>query len=202
MDIERIDAIARKAMSSRVTNSKREPGYIYHHGRRVAGLASALAAGIDGVKLRNEETMRVGALFHDVAKGIEPHGAMGARIIGDLLRGAATKRELVEIGEIIALHGARGLKKKICDDVRIVQDADIVDRMGSVCIWLSILRCARSGQGPATAISRFEKRSAPRAAGYRELLNFDFSRAIFDEREKAAREIMARFSREFSGKLR
>lgn len=84
MDIEKINDIAFKTMSKRKSHLKREKGFIYYHCQRVAKVSLNLRKSLFPDKELKDKIIYVGALFHDVTKGIEPHNKTGAHMIRTL----------------------------------------------------------------------------------------------------------------------
>ena len=83
MNIEKVEQAACECMASRQESKDREPGWLYHHGRRVARIALRLADEIGAAVDR--DVMYAGALFHDIGKGAEPHNEIGAAITREAL---------------------------------------------------------------------------------------------------------------------
>lgn len=201
MDIKKIDQIALETMSKRKAHVERERGFIYNHGRRVAALSLSLYSKIESAEKALEETIYAGALFHDVGKGIGSHGHTGAVLVKDLLKDCCTSSELESISEIVRLHNKRG-QKELPDMIKIVQDADILDHMGTQEIWMSFLYSSYADKDPDYAIdfwnSDFFK---SHISGARELLNFDISKSVYDERLDFELKFIERFIIESKGEI-
>ena len=75
MDMENIAHIAFDNMARRKANPSREKGYIFYHGQRMAKMAMNLCDKLDYHDDRR--VIYVAALFHDIAKGLNPHNEMG-----------------------------------------------------------------------------------------------------------------------------
>jgi len=73
MDINRIKELAFDKMGKRKPHNKREEGYIFYHGLRTAELAIQIREMIDETDNSKDNIKYVASLFHDIAKGIEPH---------------------------------------------------------------------------------------------------------------------------------
>src|SRR6056297_2341039 len=90
MDRQRLIEIASAEMADSKVQPTRERGYIYHHGRRVAALAEQLAATLDTSLNVSADCVFAAGLFHDLAKGTEPHHTLGAEKARPLLAGEMT----------------------------------------------------------------------------------------------------------------
>lgn len=143
MDIEKINDIAFKTMSKRKSHLKREKGFIYYHCQRVAKVSLNLRKSLFPDKELKDKIIYVGALFHDVTKGIKPHNKTGAHMIRTLLQEECNEQEINDISEIIELHNSRNMEEHTYP-VKIVQDADILDHFGSLEIWLKFIYSAHT----------------------------------------------------------
>lgn len=201
MNLERINDIAFKVMGKRKAHAHREQGYIYYHGQRVAKLSLNLRQSLHVDEAGQDEIMYAGALFHDVTKGIEPHHRTGAALIGSLLNEACTAQELEGVAEIIALHNARR-QENLPFQVKIVQDADILDHFGSMEIWLKFMYSASKEENVFDAIRMWngdEHKSY--LAASRQALHYELSKAIFDQRVAFENEFRQRFELECGGAI-
>jgi uncharacterized protein len=201
MDIKKINQIALEILSKRKAHVERERGFIYNHGKRVAALSLNLHSKIEGCDIALQDIIYAGALFHDVGKGIGKHGETGAILVRDLLKNCCTSYELENISAIVRLHNKRG-QKELPDMIKIVQDADILDHMGTQEIWMSFLYSSYADKGPDSAID-FWKGDFFKShiSGARELLNFDISKAIYDERLNFELKFIERFIIESKGEI-
>jgi len=102
MDRERVIQIARAAMGHNRTHPARERGYVFHHALRTARIALALVERIDEAPTleASEDEVFAAALFHDVAKGEEPHNEAAARCVGELL----TDERTAAVARIVREH--------------------------------------------------------------------------------------------------
>lgn len=85
----------------------RERGFIYYHCERVAKISIHLRKELFPDDSSLDDRIYVGALFHDVAKGIEPHHQTGSALIRTLLQEECTGEELDDIADIIRYHNTR-----------------------------------------------------------------------------------------------
>lgn len=195
MDFEALDALAIQLMRKRKAHLLRERGFIYRHGRRVA-------AGVIALRKRimednsHDEVLRAAAMFHDVAKGIEPHEKTGAVLAQSLLVPYMTEAELAEVVYLIGAH-----KSADTDDLwaRLLMDADFLDHFGSIEIGLSFQYGAYQEEGMPTTLDWYQTGFDVHAAHVRSLLHFDVSRAIFDEKVEFSRAFARRLAVEMAG---
>jgi len=194
MNLAKIEQVGFDCMASRQDSREREPGWLFYHGRRVARialwLARELAIDID------QEVIFTGALFHDIGKGAEPHNEIGAAMTRESLKGLCTPGELDAISEIIVSHNQRGCSPHFSAVIRIVQDADVLDHVGSIGPWLAFYWSGthnetfddhiRFIQGEENATTQKRMRSG---------LNFEMSRRIFDERIEYEKRFFSEFKR-------
>lgn len=136
MDMVELDRRAQEHMLQ-VKERGRERGYRYHHGVRVSRIAATLAreAGVAGAV--DHEVLEAAARLHDIAKdGVTTdHAREGAQLVAtqfaDLLgdRTEAVRSAVFE-------HNKRG-QPELPAEAKLVQDADILDHLGAMDIWLA-----------------------------------------------------------------
>ena len=134
MDIDRIERIARAEMADSRSDT-REPGWILYHGQRTGKLAVALAKELDSEV--DSDLLYIAGLFHDVGKGRERHNEAGARLAAKLLSGVVTPSELEVICSVARYHNKRKKADSYSDYVRLVQDADLIDHVGLIGVWMA-----------------------------------------------------------------
>lgn len=181
MDRCQIETIARSQLLDKRENRDREPGWLFYHGLRTARLAQTI---IDHAGLETEaEVLFAGCLLHDLGKGREPHQETGAHLARDLLAAHCSHAELNSICELILLHNQRNHSQTYPPAVRALQDADLLDHLGPVGVWLAIYRSGNRGQ-TGSELLRHRQSGAHLSSRQemRELLNFEISAAIFDQR--------------------
>jgi uncharacterized protein len=183
MDFLALDALAAKLMRGRKSHKEREIGAAYDHGKRVSeGVISLRKAVSDDDS--HDDLLRAAAMFHDVGKGIEPHAHSGSVLVRDLLQGYATADEVEEMARLIAAHCDRHPNEEKHDLwAKLLQDADLLDHFGTYDIWMCFSYYAYNGQEGIQKAADFMENELPQhAAKHRELLNFEVSRRIFDEK--------------------
>ncbi len=196
MDIAAITHIAFQTFGKKA-HRHREVGHTFFHGQRVAKLAVSLRQAIFPDDPSHDEVIYVGALFHDVEKGNEPHNETGARVVQQLLRDHCRAAELSAIAEVVRLHNQRGM----ADDpfVKLVQDADMLDHEGTLGLWLLFVVTASIGESVPDAIDFWQKH---RTDDDREPdLNYHLSKQIFRERRRYYNSVMERLSKEANGQI-
>lgn len=204
MDMNEVKEIARKTMSKRKSHLNRERGFIYYHGQRVANLAMNLRKNLFPHESTMDDIIYAGALFHDVTKGIEPHHLTGAELVHTLLNSACSAEELAGISEIIRHHNTR--KQADSPDLpyymKLVQDADILDHFGSMEIWLKFVYSGNNEENVFDAIQLWDSENyAKYVASSREVLNYELSKDIFDQKLIFVEQFQARFRAECNGEI-
>lgn len=201
MDFQKINEVALKVMSKRKSHLRRERGFIYYHGQRVAKIALKLRESLFPEDSSMDDIIYLGALFHDVTKGIEPHNITGAHLIHSLLKDHCTEQELKLVSEIIELHNRRQ-HEEYPFYVKIVQDADVIDHFGSIQMWLKFYHGAHEEENVFDAIQLWESEDHELyIQSNRHVLNYDLSKQIFDQKVEFERLYQKRFTLECSGEI-
>jgi uncharacterized protein len=192
VDIAKIDQIACEHMADSRPNPDREPGFILHHCRRTALITLRMAEQIN-VNV-HRDILYTGALFHDVGKGTEPHNETGAHLVRDLLCRICQEDELDRICEIVRLHNQRGKSNDYAPEIKVVQDADYLDHVGLLGVWIALYCHGTRAETIDDALRYFHGDERASALAYMRMgLNFDLSVRIFDQRV----DDEARFFNEF-----
>ncbi len=200
MDFERLEALAEKYMGHRKSHIEREIGHVYFHGKRVANGILHLRKKILPEDASFDEILRCAGLFHDLGKGIEPHPRTGALLARELLAEELTAPELEAVCGLIAVHDDRKPGSTHSPWVKLLQDADLLDHFGIQGIWLSFTYYAYMGQkGMAELPEFYETEWKPMVSKNRKLLNFPFSREIFDEKTTYEWSVIQRMKVEGGG---
>ena len=198
MDFEVLDALAAQWMKDRRSHLRREPGFVYDHGRRVAKGVITLRKQVTRDE-SHDDLLRVAAMFHDVGKGIEPHNVSGATLAREGLAELLSPDECAEVARLIRVHCQRDGSHDLW--AHLLQDADLLDHFGTVEIWMAIQHQAYEG-GSMADLSRYyqEDTGYSRHAGrWREELNFECSRRIYDEKHAFVLAFGRRLAVEASG---
>jgi uncharacterized protein len=181
MDFQQIEKIARTHMLDRKIHNEREPGWIFYHGLRTAGIAEELCSLL---RLEiNSDVVFVSSLFHDIGKGNEPHNETGADLTKTLLAEYFPGDKLEQICQVIRLHNQRTREEELPPEVKIVQDADLLDHAGPIQAWLTFYWSGTHNETIKDHI-RFitGEENLTWIKKLRGQLNFDVSVAMYDER--------------------
>ena len=200
MDLSVLKEQAWQVMGKRYSHPDREPGYAFYHGQRVGKIALQLRELIFPGEEDFDDVILVGAWFHDVGKGIEPHWEYGALICEQLLCNYCAPLQLEQITEIVRGHTLRK-QKEYPHYVKLVQDADILDHFGSQEIWLNFWHSAYRRQALEHSLQFYSDHYVEHVEKVRGLLNYEQSVEYFDEKDSFVREFVERFRREGSGEL-
>ena len=202
MEINRMKELAFDKMGKRKPHAKREKGYIYYHGLRTAELAIQIREMIDETDNSKDNIIYTASLFHDIAKGIEPHNENGCILVEQVLKDECSDEELREITEIIRYHNSRGNSQNWVKEIRIVQDADMLDHMGTMEVWLNFVYQAFDGKSVNASMDFYnDKTFRDYLKDCRSKLNYDISKKIFDDRANFIHEFIKRLNIEGEGKI-
>jgi uncharacterized protein len=200
MNLEVIRGIARKAMETRISHSGREPGYIFAHGKRTANLAGEIVSRMTGREEIIDEILYTGALFHDVGKGLPRHNEAGAVLVKQLLADVCDVGQLESISDIVRFHCLRKHDLDLNESILALQDADIIDHFGTQEVWLNFYNSAHYHHSTQHSLDWWQgERFAQIVTKMRTLLNFDFSKEIYDDRVAFHKDFLARFRAESKG---
>ncbi len=201
MDLKRITELAYDSMAKRKAHNSREKGFIFYHGERVAKLAVNLRKQLEPNNASLDPLIYTGGLFHDVAKGIEPHSERGAVLIKEILKNEVNEEEMSIISEIILMHNKRK-QPELPFYIKIIQDADVLDHFGSFEIWLKFMYSAHNGETVLDALNTwnsdwFEEYKQK----CRQSLNYQLSKEIFDQKTRFFNEFLKTFTAEANGEF-
>lgn len=201
MDINALQELAQKMMENRKAHLEREKGFIYYHGLRVSKVAINLRKMILPEDRSYDEILIVASLFHDVAKGIEPHGTYGSVLVKEILKDYCTEEEINKISELIYHHSLRKMDSEYSDYIKIIQDADMLDHFGSIEVWMDFLYNAYKDASMYKALEFYENEYDAEVNKCRALLNYDIAVKIFDEKVEFTRSFIHRFRKEAEGEF-
>jgi uncharacterized protein len=193
MDRAHVEQIAAEALRQGQEHATREPDWLLHHGRRTARLALWLCDEVQAIVDR--DTLFVGALLHDIGKGQEPHNETGAAMTKSLLASLCIPTELAQICDLIRCHTQYG-QPDLSVAAKLVQDADILDHVGPIDVWLAFYW---SGAHHETVADHRRFIHGEENARYRTkmraLLNFAIAKRLYDERIALEDAFFAQFHR-------
>ena len=200
MDTKLLQEVAFKKMGKVRAHLEREPGHIYYHGLRVAKLSLNLRKLIFSEESNFDDIIFTGALFHDIGKGIEPHAETGYAVVKHILQEYCESEELNKISEIVRYHCKRVFPNDYPFWIRIVQDADILDHMGTAEIWLNFLYSSYEGKSVDYSIEWYNRDEVKQnIEKMRSLLNYDESKEIWDEKVRFVESFVNRLKVEADG---
>ena len=202
MDFEKLNAVAVKLMKHRKAHREREAGSIYDHGQRVMKLVVTLRKEILPENDSMDDILRLAGMFHDIGKGIEPHAAFGAPIMLQAVKGIAADEEAQEAARLIAAHCDRRPDEPVHDVwEKLIQDADLLDHIGTYNIWMDIQYFAHREMSVNEAAAFLKEKAENYAAFHRTQLNFEVSKRIYDDRIGFYLEYVRRFLVESQGEI-
>lgn len=183
MTFEEIKLLAFQLMGERKAHLEREKGGIYYHGERTAKTIIILRKLILPHNTTHDETLRIAALFHDIGKGIEPHAKYGAALSREALKDCIPANMLEEVCHLISLHASRSPQNNTySDNVKLLQDADLLDHYGTFSIWMDIQYSAYTEKTLKECAFFNNDEWDSHCANSRAALNYQDSQKIFDEK--------------------
>ncbi|NLL40067.1 MAG: HD domain-containing protein [Clostridiales bacterium] len=201
MDLNAIRQIAVTYLSDETINPRLKKVNRLYHGLRVAKLAIKLRKYVLPGDSSRDDIITCAAWFHDIETGSENHGVSGARKVRKLLTGHCSDSQLKEICDIIARHSDRSSdRSRFSDYLKLHQDADLLDHFGMPDVWNEISKASSEGQNMSQAASSFIE-GIKRYEQSRELLNFEISKYIMDEKGDFFRKFADRLKAEGSGEI-
>jgi len=202
MNFEKLDEIAQELMKKRKAHRERETGSVYEHGVRTAKLCLLLRRELVPDDDSMDEILQLAGLFHDVGKSVEPHEKFGPVIFLEAVKGVVSDAEAQEAARLIAEHCDRRPGEEYPDVwSKILQDADLLDHIGSYTVWMDIQRAAFRDMSVEQTAERFKEHARVYAEYHRKTLNFPISIKIYDERIASYLDFADRFCVEARGEL-
>lgn len=200
MDLTAIKEVAFEQLGNRSSHPWKERGNKYYHGERVAKLAIKLRRYIIPGDESHDDILTVAAWFHDIMNGAENHAEEGAKKTRELLAGYCSQYETEEICRIIAVHDDRHSDRSLFPDyVKLHQDADHLDHFGTFDIWIRFFYAAHHDETINEVVDWFKSTYIDEIDKYREELNFEISKKIYDEKSEFVRNFSNRMSIECDG---
>ena len=202
MTFEKLKPLAFELMGNRKAHLQREKGGIYYHGERVAKTVIILRKILLPSDESKDEILKIAALFHDIGKGIEPHDKYGATLAEKALKDILPSPMLDEIRDLISLHcDRRPQNNTYSETVKLLQDADILDHFGAYSVWVDFLYSAHTERNIIKTanynVSRWEKCYT----NNRDLLNYDISKKILNEKATYISKFYSRLQVECVGDI-
>lgn len=200
MDLKLIKQRAFELMGKRKAHLEREVGGIYYHGQRTANTALTLRKHILPDDDTKDSLIKVACIFHDCAKGIEPHSTYGALVAREALKDLLNNEELDFICHLIEKHQfRRNNDENTSDYVKIVQDADLLDHFGIYEVWMNFQYYAHTDGTMEDSIKYYQENHEEFVRRNRAIINYDISKKIFDEKIEFQKSFVERFKIEGHG---
>lgn len=202
MDLVAIKQLAFDYMGNKSSHSWKEKGNKYYHGERVAKLIITLRQFVLPNNESHDEILTVAAWFHDIMNGVENHAKEGARKTRDVLSKYCSEYEIDEICKIISVHDDRYSDRSLFSDyIKLHQDADHLDHFGTFDVWTEFLHAIHHDRTIIDVIEWFQTTRRSQDKHYRNELNFEISRKIYDEKSEFVNSFGERFSVEGVGNI-
>jgi HD superfamily phosphodiesterase len=200
MDLIAIKKLAFDILGDTNSHPWKEKGNKYYHGERVASLVLQLRKIILPEDESRDDILTVAAWFHDVMNGQEDHARKGANKTREILSGYCTEKELNSICEIIAVHDDRNTGRDTYSDyIKLQQDADLLDHFGTFDIFNGFLYSVPHNQTILDVLDWIENYRPTEDERYRNELNFNISKKIYDEKSSFVKRFGDRFKVEVTG---
>lgn len=208
--LQQIGEAARERLAGKSSHVWKEPGNKYDHGIRTAILAGKLKAEI-GICAdeTDDRILTAAAWLHDIcnADGEPDHEKVGAELLPELIGAYCSDEELERIVQMVRVHDTR-LKdvpleerlKVYSPDILILQDADLLDHLGTYSIWATFSDLVYRRKTPYDYTAAFQNGAFDRfAARWRIRINYPQSLVIYEEKIAFETEFAARMIRELNG---
>ena len=193
MDIQRIEEITQAEMIG-IRSDTREPGWILYHGQRTGKIAVFLAKKLNCEI--NRDVLYTAGLFHDIGKGKGSNNEVGSHLTRHLLYGIVTSSELDKICDVILYHNQRKKSDSFSNNVKLVQDADLIDHVGLIDVWMALYWRGHHGESIHDHIAYYKGEECRKWRDYmRSHLNYDASLQIFEQRIQLEDDLLSRFRR-------
>ncbi len=208
--MDAMKAVLASALADKASHIWKEPGNKYEHGLRTAKLALQLKAdlGIPDTEV-DPGILTVAAWFHDVCNSadVSDHENAGADLLPSLIGSYCTQEELAQIQQIVRVHDTRlknlATEERLCTYphiVLLVQDADLIDHLGTYSIWATFSDLVYRHKTPNDYVVPFENGAFDRwANSWRIKMNYSHARDLFDEKIAFEKAFAARMRRELDG---
>ncbi len=201
MNLEKIKELAFRHLADRKAHKDREKGFIFYHGERTGKLAVSLRKVLIPENTQKDQILLAAGYFHDVAKGIEPHGDYGAVLAKEILKDQCTPSELEEISELIFYHQKRKKDPNYSDYIKIFQDADVIDHFGTIEIWMNFNYYSYMEQPIEESVKFYNEHFDGHVRKMRELLNYQISERILDDKVQFVKDFAERMKVEAKGEI-
>lgn len=117
------------------------------------------------LKLRaDEDLLWAAGLFHDSGKGLEPHWISSKALVLEHLAPLADSEEALDrIAYLVRYHAKRSDPALLTTELKLLQDADILDHRGCMQIWLAVGGAVSDGRDPEQIAAEWDGSSGASA---------------------------------------
>ena len=183
-----------------------EPHNKLAHGLRTAVIAETLRQNICPDDPSVDPTiLMVASWFHDIRNSrSDDHEKEGAEVIPSLIGKYGSEEEIRSVCEIVRYHDHRTLEdeKKYSTTIKLVQDADRLDHLGTFDIRANFFGICYCREPIEEFTKSYENGAFDHwAKEERKELNFAFSKEVYDEKIEFQRQFGLRMIREMRGEL-
>ncbi len=152
----------------------------------------------------NPHVLTVAAYLHDLCNGQEEHEEKGAALVPSLIGHLCTPEETEAVAALIRVHDTRapGTDHGYPPAVLLLQDADMLDHLGTYDIWITFSEFVHVHKTPMDYAVQFENGAFDRfAARWRAKINYPFSLSVYDEKIAYEVAFARRMLRELRGEF-
>jgi len=201
VDLQFLEEMAKKYMGKRQTHNSREKGFVFNHGRRTGLLARNLRPYVDE-NGSFDDLIYIAGLYHDIGKGIEPHAWSGEILAREILKDHLGKKELEVVLEIISKHNTIIHGDQHPFYVKLIQDADLLDHMGTLEVWSKFGYSFRRGESIEDTLKYWAGGFyQEQLVKWRNRLNYKQAKKIFNERMEFLDQFIKRLEKENNGEI-
>ena len=206
MNLKYIQELAAEQLMQRRSHPAVELGNKYFHGQRVGNTVTELRKQLFPDHPEWDETLMVAAWFHDIANDrTNPeldHQQVGAEMTASILKNVCLAEEIEEVCKLIACHDMRDPDNaSYSDQVRLLQDADLLDHLGIFDIWYIFSMASSQGLSMPELFEWFEQTRPGKEELYYYQCNFALSQRILLEKSRFVYEFGKRYLMEGSGEI-
>lgn len=201
MDLQKIKDIAFETMANKCNPNSGDKSEKYLHGERVAKLALKLRRYLYPDDSSHDNIITVSAWFHDIMNGVENHNIVGADRAREILAPYCSEYELNTIYEIISVHDDRNSDRNYSKYVKLHQDADLLDHYGTFELWRCFIYAVPNQESIIETLNWMKDKRPSYYEEYRNQLNFDVCKKIYDEKVDFLNKFTERFNVECSGDI-
>lgn len=184
--------------------------YRYIHGVRTmkACRKILLTPELRGKRVRKLELF-VAALFHDIGKVVhieadgtlqgdrskdpESHEEIGARIVGDYIKGVIPDESVQLVSDIIRESQN---PKLVLTETKILNDADVLDSIGLINVWRMFTYSGKKARSLEDTLKYYKDTSVD--VSRKEKLYFSLTKKVANERRRRLERFVREFEKEYT----